>query len=56
MIAAKRSYELPDRLAIDTSDEYLPAGLLCLLRALRRMPGVREFGTSDRRWSESRYW
>lgn len=34
---------------------YLPADLLCLLRARQRMPSVREFGISNRRWLESKY-
>ncbi|KAL9131480.1 MAG: hypothetical protein Q9175_006755 [Cornicularia normoerica] len=52
----KGSYEVPDRLAINVLDEYLPADLLCLLRALQRMPNVRKFGMSDRQWSEGKYW
>ena len=50
--AARRSYEYPDRLAIDKFDGYLPADLPCLLRALQRMPSVNEVGISDRRWSD----
>lgn len=53
--AATRSNQVPDSLNIDKFDVYLPADLLCLLRALQRMPGVREVGISDRRWSVSRY-
>lgn len=56
LTAAKGSEEVPHRLDVDTFDRYLPADLLCLLRALQRMPSVRNFGISDRRWSESKYW
>lgn len=53
---AKGGYEVSDHQDIDEFDRYLPADLLCPLRALQHMPSVRIFGISDRRRSDSEYW